>query len=281
MGVFNFHRMRDTCLAGEPHAWRGFIRQYGPLARHLGQHYFPELPAGPLLCDVFREARANDAGLLREFAGSTEGEFLLRFRQWVLTRGRRHRPSRSAGPATPLTPENFWALLTQFPPLQREMILLTFRRYTPEQINKIHRFDVETAQAVLPQVVTRSRGLLGPAFRDDLMAIDHDALFAQIEQQRTDNCVPDRTYVRIVDGQISWRDKENVDSHLDACLFCLARFAEYREVFYFYGKVPPLELALAEEVAAAVGLLPEEAEKPRGLARLVSLLGLRARGVSK
>lgn len=264
--------MRELCLAGELAGWRGFIRQYGALARHLAGHYFPEQPTADLVSDVFRAAHAENAALLREFAGTSEGEFLFLFRQSVLARGRARR---SAQPTSPFAPESFWALLTRFPPLQREMILLTFRGHAPEEINRIHRFELESAQKILAQVVERARAELGPAFREDFLRANHDGLFAAIEGQRTDKCVPDKTCVRIVDGQLTWREKENVDYHIDDCLYCLARFAEYREVFYYYSKLPPLEATTLNDIATAVGLPPEKAAKPRGFTRLIPRIGRR------
>lgn len=269
--------MRDLCLAGEPEGWRGFIGQYAALVRHLGQHYFAELPADDFLREVFREAHANDAALLRGFTGSSEGEFLLCLRPFVLERGRRRRRE---PPTAPLVLEKLWELLQQFQPLQRELILLRFRGYTPEEITRIHRFEPETTEKVLAAVTEKARGQLGLAFRDDLPALDHEALFAEIERQRTDQCVPDKTYVRIVDGQITWREKEDVEPHIDACLYCLARFAEYREVSYFLHKLPAIEPAVARELAAALGLPPAEEDKPRGLARYLSWLGRRPRSES-
>lgn len=277
-GVFSFHRMREECLAGDPHGWRGFIRQYTPLARQLARHYFPELSSSEFLCEIFQQARAKDAALLRQFTGTSEGEFLFVFRQFVLTLGRRHR---TQPPAAPVTLENLWTVLKQFPPLQREMVLLTFRGYAPEEINLIHLFEFERAEQILGQLVEILRAELGSAFRDDLIGLDHDPLFAQLEQQRTEECVPDRIYVRIVDGQINWREKENAEDHINACLYCLARFAEYRELCYFYKKLPPVEDALATDVAAALGLPSEEAQQRRGLTRLIPRLGRWARGVSK
>ncbi|MBI4462142.1 MAG: hypothetical protein HY653_04475, partial [Acidobacteria bacterium] len=202
-------------------------------------------------------------------------EFLLALRRFLLSLGRAHQQA----PATPFTLEDFWALLQEFPPLQREMILLTLRGYSPEEINRMHRFEQSSGQQILNRLLEKSASLLGQSFRDDLLRMNHDALFASIEQQPTDKCVPDRTYVRLFDGQVSWREKENFELHIESCLYCLARLAEYREVFYYFQKLPAADPARLGEIGAALGLLPERAEKPRGLARLIPRLGRSARKV--
>src|SRR3990172_8632892 len=68
---------------------------------------------------------------------------------------------------------------------------------------------------------------------------DHDALFAALEKQRGEACVPDKTYVRFVDGQLTWREREEVERHLENCFYCLNRFAAFREGAPFLPRAAP------------------------------------------
>src|SRR3972149_1910841 len=124
-GVFSSPRMQQPCRADEPAAWRHFIKNYAPLAKQLLRHYFPEQEQRGLLAQVFREAPPDQARLWRSFAGTNEKEFVLHFRAFVLAQGR---AARGGSPDTPLTPENFRALLEEFPPLQRESLSVGFPR---------------------------------------------------------------------------------------------------------------------------------------------------------
>lgn len=268
-GVFSFHRMRAACLAGDPAGWHQALATYAPLARQLLGHYFPGLDAAALLTQVFREAKADQARLWRTFAGTSEKEFLLHFRRFLLEQGR---VARGAPPETPLTPESFRALLEPFPPLQREMLVLSFHRYTPEELSAMMKFQAQTTRAAVEQARELLRTQLGAAVGPEVAQGDHDALFAALEEQRGKACVPDKTYVRIVDGQITWRDREEVDRHIADCLYCLNRFAEFREVHHFFHTLPPAGEAEVAGLAAALGL-PAEAGAGKGKTWWQRLLG--------
>lgn len=257
-GVFSFHLMRDACLAGQAEGWRRFLRAYAPLARHLLERYFPSQDTAALLAEVFRGAQANQAELWRTFAGSSEKEFLLHFRGFVMGQAR---AARGAPPETPLTPEAFWNLLQGFPLFQQEMLVLSVRRYTPEELNEIMKFKPETARAVLAQAQEKLRGQLGEKTGSDLLARDLDPLFAAYEAQRGEKCLADRTYREILDGQITWRDRQAAERHIEDCPYCLNRSADYREVEHYYRTLPPAEDSALAPLLSALGLQPQPGER--------------------
>ena len=268
-GVFSFHRMHQACRADEPAAWLHFLKNYAPLARQLLRHYFPEQEQRGLLALAFREARADEAQVWRSFAGAGEKEFVLHFRYFLLAQGR---AVRGGSPETPLTPENFWAVLQEFPSLQREMLTLIFHHYAPEELSAFLKFEPETIVAVVAQAREKLAAKLGPAAGPDLERRDHDALFAAVEKQRGDQCVADKTYVRFVDGQLTWREREEVERHLESCFYCLNRFAEFHEATHFFHVLPPADGAVVAELAAALGL-PVQAPPKKKLPWWQRLLG--------
>ncbi|MBI4466351.1 MAG: hypothetical protein HY656_02835 [Acidobacteria bacterium] len=250
-GVFSFHNIRQACLADQPAGWYHCVRTYAPLVRQWLQHYFPGQDQTALLTQVFREARAQQAQLWRTFAGTNEKEFLLHLRRFVFEQAR---ASRRTVPETPFTPESFWRLLEPFPLLQREMLLLSFHRYTAEALSEVTDFLPESTRAVAEQAREKLKAQLGAGVGPDFEQRDHDTLFAAIDQQRGDNCVLDKTYVRIVDGQITWRGREEADRHRENCLYCLNRFAEFREAHHFFHKLPPAGDAEVARILAGLGV---------------------------
>jgi hypothetical protein len=257
-GVFSFHRMQQGCRADEPAAWLHFLKNYAPLAKQLLRHYFSEQEQRGLLARVFREARADEAPLWRSFAGAGEKEFALHFRAFLLNQGR---AARRASPETPLTVDNFWAVLQEFPPLQRELLMLAFHRYSPEELSAFLKFEPETIVAAVGQAQEKLAARLGAAVGGDLVQGDHDALFAAVEKQRGEACLPDKTHVRFVDGQLTWREREEVERHLESCFYCLNRFAEFREATHFFHVLPPADEAVVAELAVAMGLPAREPPK--------------------
>jgi len=258
-GVFSFHKMQEACRADQPAGWLHFIRAYAPLTHKLLQHYFPALEQRALLRQVFRAARAEGGAVWRDFAGTSEKEFLSHLRRFVLEQGR---AARGARPETPLTPENFWVLLQEFPPLQREVLLLAFHRYSPEEVSLFTKFETETVVAVTRQAHEKLRAQLGAA-AGHLEPRDHDPLFAAVETPAGEKCVPVKTYARLVDGQVTWREREDAERHIENCLACLNRFAEFREVAHFFHTLPPADDALVAELAAAMGLPAQSVPKKK------------------
>lgn len=269
-GVYSFHRMRDACLADQAEGWYRFLQAYLPLGRHLLERHFPALDQTALLTEVFRAARAHQVELWRTFQGTGEKEFLFHFRQFLMQRAR---AARARLPETPLTPEIFWSVLEEFPLLQREMLVLSFRRYTPEELTEMMKFNPETTRAAVAQAQEKLRTRLGAAVGPDLLTRDHDALFAALEEQRGEKCLPAKIHARIADGQITWRDREAAERHIESCAYCLNRFAEYHEVFHYYRTLPPAEEAAVAPLAAALGLPAQESTRKKGKAWWLRLLG--------
>ncbi|MFQ5778034.1 MAG: hypothetical protein ACE5IP_08500 [Terriglobia bacterium] len=253
-GVYSFHRMAEECRADRPEAWAHSVRLYFPLVRHFLEHYFPGLDPSALLAQVFRAARADGGALWRTYGGSGEKDFLLHLRDFVFEQGR---AARGARPETPLTPDDFWVVLTEFPPLQREMLLLSFRGYRPEDIKDIVKFAPASVQAGVERAREKLRARLGEAIGSDIATGNHDALFEGYERQRGKDCLEDKIYVRIADGQASWYDRQDYERHLEGCAHCLNRFASYREAVYFFRTLPPTEAADVAPLLRALEL-PQE-----------------------
>lgn len=262
--------LRERCLAGDVQAWRSFIRSYGPLTRHLLQHYFPNL--GPqLLPEVFRAARAAPGGFWQGFAGTGQKEFLLHLRRHVLGVGRERR---GPAPETPLTPKSFASLLQHFPQAQREMVILSLKGYPPATIAPMVRSSPTTVESVVSdarQKLERSLGPASPPFPGD-----QDALFERIERERTEDCLPDRFYVHFEDGgTVSWRDRDNAERHFEICWRCLLQLTDYRETEHFFRVLSPLEEETENALAQGLGVSHTERKRPSLWDRLLRRSGAR------
>ncbi len=245
--------LRERCLAGDSNAWLTFVRSYGPLARHLVQHYFRGLPEPELLPEVFARARETPADFWQSFRGQGQKEFLLHFRRHVLSLGRKRR---GPTPEAPLTFDGLSTLLQRFPQAQREMVILTLKGYSPEAVGlmtRAHQASVESiAHQALQQIGDR---LASPG--------DHLALFADLENRRGEECLPDRFYVHFEDGgTVSWRDRERAERHFEGCLRCLGLLTDYRETHHVFRTLPPLEpeaeKALRQRLGFSVDVKPEK-----------------------
>lgn len=249
--------LRARCLAGDGEAWRSFIRIYGSLARHLVKHYFRRESEPELLQEVFAATRGEAGPFWKAFGGMGQKEFLLHVRRHVLEVGRKRR---GPAPETALTPELFSALMKHFRPAQQEILILTLKGYGAEDVSTVTRSFKATAQRIVREALYKLPDVLGAPVGEDFFGRDHDALFAQIDQERSEQCLPDRFYVLFEDGgALSWRDRDNAERHFETCRRCLVRLTDYRETHHFFRTLPPLENETVAALALHIGF-PIETE---------------------
>ncbi len=152
-------------------------------------------------------------------------------------------------------------MLQGFAPLQRELLILGFRGCGPAELSDLTKFSRETARDILQQARQRLKEKLGSAA--SLEGRDHDALFAAIEQQHGEKCHPHRLFVRMADGQISWREREDAERHIENCLHCLDRSAQYREASRLFHVLPPAQVSEIQELLDTLGLPAVEPARKR------------------
>ncbi len=50
------------------------------------------------------------------------------------------------------------------------------------------------------------------------------------EQVHTEQCASLKTFNNLVNGQISWRERELAEEHITACFHCIDRFTTFQEM---------------------------------------------------
>jgi hypothetical protein len=107
---------------------------------------------------------------------------------------------------------------------------------------------------------TRLKELAGDRFREEMLAAGWRTLReAQREVERED-CVAVRTLVRIVEGQITWREKETADQHMSRCLACIDRWTNLQEMRMYYSRPMAPADEFIDRVIAKMGF-PVERKK--------------------
>ncbi|MGH9523077.1 MAG: hypothetical protein ACRD3E_11165, partial [Terriglobales bacterium] len=74
------------------------------------------------------------------------------------------------------------------------------------------------------------------------------------EQRRTEACLPLKTFNNIVNGQISWRERDVAEKHVSSCFYCLDRFTTFQEVVRMLKDRQPASGAEVERFAAQLDL---------------------------
>ncbi len=233
---------------------------------------------------------AGDPAVRGWFSGLTftnEREFMMAFRDLVFAYGR----EQERVPAPAIALEQVRAITQDLSLLERELLWLYIKGYDAQRIAAIMMNAAATAEAVqriaderlaalvpgpppqrsktgfvgdpggVPEALTASptpgrenRACWGPRFARVLMEL--------AEQSKTEQCVSLKTFNNLVNGQISWRERELAEEHMSNCFCCIDRFTTFQEMVRLRKDVTALA---APQVEAILRELPFAAAKPRGV----------------
>jgi hypothetical protein len=245
--------MKEECARGERLGWQEFVRDYVPLARTLLVQYFPTL-APELEAHVrsmFGRARANQNEWFRNASFTNEREFLMAFRQLVFAYGR----ETERVPVPQLSLEQVREIMKDLPVTEREMLWLFIKGYTAPQIARMMNDAENTAEKVKSIADQRLKQLL-PATTPDAFSTSARVLMEEAEKTKSEQCVALKTFNNIVNGQITWRERELAEEHVRDCFNCLDRFTAFQEMIRLRKDAKPLEEEEVEPVLEELHLPP-------------------------
>ncbi len=253
--------MAEDCARGERLGWEEFVRDYSPIARALLAQYFPTL--APELdahtTAVFQRARQDENAWFRGLSFTNEREFLMAFRDLAFAY------ARGVGrlPAPELSLAQVQAIMQNLPVVEREILWLFIKGYDAARIASMMMNAESTAAAVTQVAGTRLREIL-PAASEDAFVISARVLIEAAEKTRGNECLPLRTFNNLVNGQITWREREVAEQHIAACMYCLDRFTSFQEMIRIRKDAQPATAAEREAILANLNLPPAAG---RGLLR--------------
>jgi hypothetical protein len=253
MAIRTVFLMKEECARGERQGWQEFARDYAPLARTLLQQYFPTLaPDIDVHVQALLErARASQNQWFRNVSFSNEREFLMAFRQLVFAYGR----EAARVPVPQLSLEQVREIMKDLPVTERQMLWLFIKGYTAPQIARMMNDAENTAEKVKSIADERLKQLL-PATTPDAFSISARVLMEEAEKTRSEQCVALKTFNNIVNGQITWRERELAEEHVRDCFNCLDRFTAFQEMIRLRKEATPLEETEVEPILAELHLPP-------------------------
>ena len=262
MAIRTIFSMAEDCARGERLGWQEFVRDYAGIVRTLLAHYFPVLaPAvDEHVVAVFRRAGSNNW-----FAGltfSNEREFMMAFRDLVFAYGR----EQDCIPPSEVTLDRVQAVMKDLNLLERELLWLFIKGYDAAQIAAIMMNAAATTEAVQRIADERLAALVAEA-APGALSRSARALMAAAEQSKSEQCPSLKTFNDLVNGQITWRDREVAEEHINNCFYCIDRFTTFQEMVRLRKDVPQLPPA---EVEAILAQLPLAAKRRRVLSRLLA-----------
>ena len=263
MAIRTVFVMAEDCKRGDSRGWEQFVRGHGWIAAQLLARYFPTLAveADEHLAAVFQRAHTGDAAWFRGLTFSNERDFAMAFRELVFVHGRE--AARLPLPQPPL--EQLQAAVAKLPLMEREMLWLQLKGYDAPQIAAILDSAAATAAAATTTAGDSLAAVLPPA--PDARALAARSLIEAAEKARSEDCLPLKTFNNLVNGQLTWRERELAEEHIRPCLYCLDHFTAFQEMVRYLRDARALPDA---QVAALLATLGRRAPKKSLLGRMFS-----------
>jgi hypothetical protein len=272
MAIRTIFSMAEDCARGERLGWMEFVRDFAEIARSLVAHYFPALipDLEAQLVGVFRRAGAQGGAWFTGLSFSNEREFMMAFRDLVFACGREQarllpqRTSESGSPAQSITLDPLRAAMQDLMLLEREVLWLFIKGHDAQHIAGIMMNAAATAEAVQRVAGERLRAVVPEDSGTAAEGLTRSAplLMEMAEQSKTDACVSLKSFNNLVNGQLTWRERELAEEHMAGCFYCIDRFTTFQELIRLRKDTPPLA---PPQVDAILAQLPLAAGNPRGV----------------
>jgi len=274
MAIRTIFSMAEDCARGERLGWAEFVRDFAGIARTLLAHYFPTLvpELDEHVVAVFRRAGVRGGAWFAGLSFTNEREFMMAFRDLVFAYGR----EQERAPAPPIALDQLRAIMQDLMLLERELLWLFIKGYDAQRIaaimmnaaasaEAVQRVAGEHLQALLPGPPPQpsQAGLVGdPGAARETLTVSARVLMEMAEQAKTDSCVSLKTFNNLVNGQLSWRERELAEEHMSNCFYCIDRFTTFQEMVRLRKDT---SLLAPPQVEAILAQLPFAAGKPRGV----------------
>jgi hypothetical protein len=182
---------------------------------------------------------------------------MVAFRELVFAYGR----TVARVPVPELSLDQFKDIVKDLNVVEREILWLYVEGYDAARIAPMMMNAEATSNAVKAIADQRLKDLF-PAMTVDAFNVSARSLMEAAEKTKTDDCLPLKTFNNIVNGQISWRERDVAEQHIRDCFYCIDRFTGFQEMVRLRkdGKAAP-----EAEVGAILEKLGFSAAKKHGL----------------
>lgn len=257
--------MVQDCAAGKRLGWQEFVRDYAEITAQLLDHYFPVLhpEIDQHTLGVYQRAHANGKAWFKDLKFQNEREFLMSFRELVFAYGR----IVARVPTPELSLEQFKEIVKDQSVVEREVMWLFLKGYGAAQIAPMMMNAEATSNAVKAVADQRLKDLF-PAMTADAFNISARSLIEAAEKSKTPDCLALKTFNNIVNGQITWRERDVAEQHIRDCFYCIDRFTSFQEMIRLKKDAKPFSEPKVELILGELGFEPA---RKKGL--LAKILG--------
>ena len=265
MALLTIHKTLAGCEEGSRAAWQGFVTTYTPAIFRILAVYAPacgEECQRQLWQESLRVLSADNFQLLRTLDHQSEREFVVGLRAFVVeTASNQLDPAADSKEVAGPTPDAVKSLFRGLPLIHQVVMFLKLAGYSDRTLERMLRIPPTVTRKSLERLQENYSMVLNREREAGLWPAAWMNLLRHAWAGKTDACAPLRQFVRILDGQTGWNEKESAEKHVVECLHCLERWTALREVAYWLREATALPV---EEVDAFISELPikADAKKP-------------------
>jgi hypothetical protein len=148
---------------------------------------------------------------------------------------------------------------------EKQAAWLEAMRYSPDQTAAMLRVSAATVEKIRARAAEMIRGKVD-SWRRTLLAENGLALGREAAAAHTNDCLPAKAFLDILDGRTTWLGREQMERHVNACWHCIDHFCRMLEVVEIMRGIQPISAAEAAPLRKLLGLPPEKPERKRWFA---------------
>ncbi|HLK62171.1 MAG TPA: hypothetical protein VKU19_01930 [Bryobacteraceae bacterium] len=243
--IYTCYEMSRDCRADRPEGWAYFISNYVPAIRKLVAHY----AAGDekVLESVLRALRKPGSSLFQTLEEVPERWFLAELRQKVMVE------LVTQTPEIGIDLETVASALEPLTMVEKQAAWMETMRYQPAQIGPMLRMAPATVEKIRERAADLVRGKVDQWNRN-LLADNGAELGRSAAAAGTNDCLTPKTFLDILDGRMTWRGREQLEHHVNACWHCIDHFSRMAEVVELLRGLQPLTEQEARPYRALLGV---------------------------
>ncbi len=240
--LLTFQTMLLACEEGRAEAWQVFLSRYSPVVFELLDMYVPRASEqrDPFWREALLALSAEDFKRLRAFPHQAEREFLVELRAFLFDRAQPLLDSSENSSRSPVpTSEKVLALLEGAPLVHQEIMFLKLAGYSDRTLEQLLRISPSVGKEGLDRLKAEYAVVLEGAKDQCRWPAAWLEITRLAREARKPDCPSSRQLICVLDGQISWYEKDPLEQHRARCFSCLEHWTGLLEVVGWEKRAHP------------------------------------------
>lgn len=239
--IYTCYEMIRDCRADKAEGWAYFISNYVPVIRKLTAHYGADFEKA---LGILRNPQSSP---FQSMDPAPERWLVAEIRQQIV----------AAAPAVaaeiPLDLETVAAALEPLTTVEKQASWFETMRFPPRPTAEALRMAASTVEKIRERADELIRGKID-SWKRGLLAANGRALGLEAALAETEDCLPSKTFLDVLDGRSTWRGREEIEQHVAKCWHCIDHFCRMAEVIEVLRGVQPLSEPEAASIKKKLGI---------------------------